>query len=104
MNGNGCPLVNGRSRVELFQTGLLFVFQNCGKLRCAISAFPENLYCCNAMATQDDINQLEWERPENWSGRLCVYRSARDTRIWVPKRNPSLGRTLNFAAAWWSLL
>ena len=58
------------------------------------------------MRTQDEINQEEWERPENWTGALCIYRSARDVRIWVPKRNPKLGQTLNFAhaGAWWTLL
>ena len=41
------------------------------------------------------------------SGRfICVYSSKADDRIWVPKRNPRMGLTLNFAhaGAWWSLL
>ncbi len=34
--------------------------------------------------TQDDINQAEWQNPENWS--LCCYHSQRDSRMLVPKR------------------
>ena len=58
------------------------------------------------MDHQERLNQQEWERPENWTG-WSGYRSARDTRVWVPKRNDAAcGWTLNFAhrAAWWSLL
>ena len=56
------------------------------------------------METQQDVEQREWENPLNWS--CGIYRSARDPRIWVPKHNPRLGLTLNFAhrAAWWNLL
>ena len=58
------------------------------------------------MNDQNAINQREWENPDNWRGWLCTYRSARDTRVWVPKKNPKLGVTINFAhaAAWWNLL
>lgn len=52
----------------------------------------------------DDPNQSEWERPENWRGGLMgIYVAPRDPRIWVPKRNPWMGFTLNFAhrASWW---
>jgi uncharacterized membrane protein len=53
---------------------------------------------------QDRINQREWENPANWSDTLVgVYFSKRDTRIWVPKRVPSFGWTLNLghpAGAW----
>jgi len=34
----------------------------------------------------------------------CFYSSPRDTRTLVPKRNPAMGMTLNFAhrrAYWW---
>ena len=58
------------------------------------------------MSNQDAINEREWARPENWS-RWGVYRSARDTRFWVPKRHhPNWGITLNFAhpGAWWAAL
>jgi uncharacterized membrane protein len=48
--------------------------------------------------TQDEINRAEWENPANWSGGLLgVYFSKRDSRVWVPKRNPAMGWTLNFA-------
>jgi uncharacterized membrane protein len=44
------------------------------------------------------MNQAEWENPENWSAGsnvLCVYFSRKDTRVWVPKRRPWMGWTLN---------
>ena len=56
--------------------------------------------------TQDEINQAEWADPANWSaGFLGVYASARDTRVWVPKRQPWMGWTVNLghAAGRWSL-
>jgi uncharacterized membrane protein len=45
---------------------------------------------------QEAVNEREWARPEHWS-RLGFYRSALDTRTWVPKRNPALGWTVNMA-------
>ena len=56
------------------------------------------------MDTQEAINQQEWERPNNW--RWLGYSSERDTRLWVPKRNPRLGWTINFAhpAGRWTCL
>lgn len=55
--------------------------------------------------TQDQIDRTEWENPDNWSGALLgIYVSKRDSRVWVPKRRPGLGWTLNLArpaAAWW---
>jgi uncharacterized membrane protein len=55
--------------------------------------------------TQDEINRAEWENPANWSDTLVgVYFSKRDTRVWVPKRRPSWGWTVNLgrpAGAWW---
>jgi hypothetical protein len=59
-----------------------------------------------AMDAQELLNQQEWEQSDNWTGWLGIYRGARDMRLWVPKRNPDHGWTLNFAhrAAWWSLL
>ena len=48
------------------------------------------------MPDQDAINEQEWTRPENW-GRFGTYRSARDTRFLVPKRNPRMGWTFNLA-------
>ena len=47
---------------------------------------------------QDDINDREWRDPANWTGPILRrYASERDTRLWVPKSNPALGWTLNFA-------
>ena len=47
---------------------------------------------------QDDINHREWHEPANWTGGILRrYASERDTRLWVPKSNPALGWTLNFA-------
>ena len=46
--------------------------------------------------TQDDIDQREWARPENWhAGPVGVYCSRRDSRVWVPRRHPALGWTVN---------
>lgn len=55
---------------------------------------------------QDGINREEWERPENWRGALGMYRSSRDTRLWVPKRAGWMGWTINTAhpQAWFTLL
>jgi uncharacterized membrane protein len=47
---------------------------------------------------QGVINHREWCYPANWNGgMLRRYASSRDTRLWVPKSNPVLGWTLNFA-------
>jgi uncharacterized membrane protein len=51
----------------------------------------------DAADDQEQINEQEWNRPENWSGWLGIYRSEHDTRIWVPKRNASAGWTPNLA-------
>jgi uncharacterized membrane protein len=55
--------------------------------------------------TQDEINRSEWEDPANWSDSLVgIYFSKRDTRVWVPKRRPTWGWTLNLgqpAGALW---
>lgn len=46
------------------------------------------------MATkQDDINNREWENPDNWT---TIYFSKRDSRASVPKKNPKHGWTINF--------
>lgn len=50
--------------------------------------------------TQEEINQAEWENPDNWTSGskwLCVYFSHRDSRTWVPKRLSWMGSTLNLA-------
>lgn len=52
--------------------------------------------------TQDQINDAEWSDPANW--HWGVYRSERDTRVWVAKKPKWAGWTLNFAhtaALWW---
>lgn len=35
---------------------------------------------------QDDINNGEWSKPENWSGKwpFSVYKSKLDSRLFVP--------------------
>jgi uncharacterized membrane protein len=43
--------------------------------------------------TQDEINQAEWENPDNWS---TIYFSKKDSRACVPKKNPKHGWTINF--------
>ena len=47
--------------------------------------------------TPEDINQTEWSNPQNWTGPKLfgTYSSKTDKRLWVPKRIPSLGWTLN---------
>ena len=45
---------------------------------------------------QDERNDEEWRDPKNWSGGIFgIYRSEKDTRVWVPKKNPKAGWTLN---------
>jgi len=55
--------------------------------------------------TEHQFNQAEWANPANWSDSLVgIYFSKQDTRVWVPKRFPAFGWTLNLgqpAAAWW---
>ena len=47
--------------------------------------------------TQQDINQTEWGKPQNWAGPKLfgIYSSKSDKRLWVPKRKPSWGWTIN---------
>lgn len=48
------------------------------------------------MATESD--DREWRNPDNWRGGwLGVYYAPDDPRLWVPKRRPWMGTTLNFA-------
>ena len=46
--------------------------------------------------TTGDEYEAAWADPANWRAG-GVYRAPRDPRVWVPKRNPALGWTLNFA-------
>jgi uncharacterized membrane protein len=54
---------------------------------------------------QKKINQAEWENDANWSDTVVgVYFSKKDSRVWVPKRVPSFGWTVNLghpSGAWW---
>jgi uncharacterized membrane protein len=45
---------------------------------------------------QDEINKREWGRADNWAP-WGTYHSPHDSRVWVPKRNPSFGWTVNTA-------
>jgi uncharacterized membrane protein len=44
-------------------------------------------------------NRREWERPENWHGPRLIsfYAAENDTRVFVSRRSPSFGMTLNLA-------
>lgn len=44
---------------------------------------------------QEDINQSEWNNEDNWS---TIYFSKKDSRAWVPKKNPAHGVTINFGS------
>ncbi len=42
--------------------------------------------------------QQEWSDPKNWSHGLAgIYFAKGDPRLWVAKRNPAMGWTLNMA-------
>jgi len=45
---------------------------------------------------RDDINRAEWGNPDNWS---TIYFSKKDSRTWVPKKNPRHGSTINFGSS-----
>ena len=48
--------------------------------------------------TRDEQNRAEWNRLENWhAGWVGIYVAPNDSRVWVPKREPWIGWTLNFA-------
>lgn len=52
------------------------------------------------MISQNEIDQKEWETPENWTSGpkwLSMYFSHKDSRTWVPKRIPWMGVTINMA-------
>ena len=48
-------------------------------------------------ATQHELNDQQWHDAANWSGPawMALYFSKQDTRLWVPKRVPALGWTIN---------
>jgi uncharacterized membrane protein len=45
-----------------------------------------------------NTNEQEWKDEGNWVGPLYCrcYFSKKDSRLWVPKSNPTLGWTINF--------
>jgi uncharacterized membrane protein len=46
----------------------------------------------------DKVEQAEWASPGNWGdGPMGLYFSKQDRRLWVPKRQPGIGWTLNCA-------
>jgi uncharacterized membrane protein len=45
---------------------------------------------------QDSLNESEWHNAANWWWGI-LYHSQLDDRIWVPKRSPSFGLTINLA-------
>ena len=47
--------------------------------------------------TQEEINQAEWEDPDNWTGLkwLSIYLSKKDSRCFCPKQIKALGLTMN---------
>ena len=46
---------------------------------------------------KDDLNKQAWDNPANWRGPplLAAYYSSQDSRLWVPKRIPMMGWTIN---------
>ena len=46
---------------------------------------------------QEQVNQEEWENPDNWTspGLMSVYFSKKDTRSLVPKQKRWMGWTFN---------
>jgi len=49
----------------------------------------------NERKMEEEINQREWEDPDNWT---TIYFSKKDKRSWVPKKNPKHGVTINFGS------
>ncbi len=51
------------------------------------------------LARQKEVNQREWNNPDNWGGpkSLAVYFSKKDSRVWVPQQRPGIGCTVNLA-------
>ena len=62
----------------------------------------------DAAMTQDEVNKQAWNNPANWHGLKLVafYSSSQDCRLWVRKRIPALGWTINMAhpRAMWALV
>ncbi len=48
--------------------------------------------------TQQQINHAQWNDPDNWSGPFNdLYFSKQDSRVWVPRKGPWNGWTMNLA-------
>jgi len=49
--------------------------------------------------SQQEINQQQWEDPDNWSepGFVSIYFSPLDSRTWVPRQGTFIGKKLNLA-------
>lgn len=48
--------------------------------------------------SQSERDDAEWQNATNWHGGwLGIYYSRADSRSFVPKRNPIMGFTINFA-------
>lgn len=47
---------------------------------------------------QKTVNQREWQQEDNWLTPkfLGIYAGVNDSRLFVPKRNPGMGWTINF--------
>lgn len=42
------------------------------------------------------MNDQHWKNEKNWGAGLCgFYFCKEDTRLWVPKKNPVMGVTIN---------
>ncbi len=48
-----------------------------------------------SIKSEDEMNIAEWNDSENWSS---LYFSKKDSRTFVPKRNPKQGWTINFGS------
>ncbi|RBP47130.1 DUF5808 domain-containing protein [Arenicella xantha] len=46
--------------------------------------------------SQSETNQKEWEDEQNWVPWFGIYSSTMDSRLWVRKRMPAWGWTINF--------
>lgn len=57
-----------------------------------------------ALPTQREINEKEWQNPNNWSGFAInpAYFSKRDSRLFVPMSRLGFGsvKTINFGHRW----
>ena len=62
-----------------------------------------------ALVSQSQTNQTEWQDEQNWVSWFGIYSSRADSRLWVPKRMPAMGWTIYFghpkgAVTFWIIL